>query len=279
MKPLYKKIRLCILTAVTVVLLNGCFFGDSLSISFTEDLVVISVTGVSIGSCEDNGDGTFECITAGLFSAFETLSLPELIFRLVLLDPLVVQFPADVSNFNGSFLNNDSGTGGALVITPGLTSVPIDVDRTLNAEPGTQLVVIGLPDAAATTGNFSFNLNFSIPPGTSELEVKPIITGLVELTDGSTFYPPVLPCVDDMSSAPALNIPIPVPGDTFTLPPLTPDLGCNNVTYNFIPDGTIPSLPPTAIPALGPWSLLVLTTLLGGAGGVWLRRHRADSSA
>jgi hypothetical protein len=242
MKPLFKHIHLSLLVVVLAGLLSGCLFPGSLSVSTFEGIVSISAGGIDIGTCfaDEEDPGTFDCINNEIFSTFETLTLPELLFRLVLLDPLVVQFPAEANNFSGSFLHNDTGANGNLAITAGLNSVAIDVDRTLTAEPGMQLVVIGFPDGAPTTGNFSFNLNFQAPPGASSVEVKPIITGLVELTDGSIFYPPILPCVDSMADAPAVTISLSGSGGVLNLPPLTADMGCNNVTYNFIPDGTPP---------------------------------------
>jgi hypothetical protein len=205
-------------------------------------IVSLSIGDVNIGACFPSEErGFFDCINNGIFSTFETLTVNELLFRIVLLDPLVVQFPADASDFAGSFLHNDTGTAGALVITPGLASVPIDMERSLTAAPGTQLVTIGMPEGAPLTGNFAFNLRFRVPPDAASVETKPLITGLVELTDGSVFYPPIYPCVHDMAGAPAVTIPLPAPGGLVTLPPLPQDLGCDRVTYNFVPGVPPPS--------------------------------------
>ena len=266
--------RLRSLAAITAAasVLGGCLFGSVTVTTFAES-VSISVGGVDIGTCfEDPEDpGTFRCINNEIFSTFETLTRPELLFRLVLLDPLVVQLPAGVTDFAGSFAHTDSGTSGSLAITSGLASVRVDLTRTLVAEPGTQLVVIALPAAAPMAGRFSFNLNFRVPQGTTALPVKPIITGLVQLTDGSTFYPPIYPCVHTMSAAPLVTIPLPSPGDAFAFP--QPNLGCRDVVYDYVGAGA----PPAAaadIPAIGPWMLAVLIALLGSAGAARLGRRQ-----
>jgi hypothetical protein len=236
LKRKYKGLLLLLTFMTMSMTLSGCLFGDSLSVSFFEDLVVISITGVTIGSCEEMSPGEFECITAGLFTAFETLTIGELMYRLILLDPLVVQLPVGATNFNGSYLHIDSSTGDQLDITAGLSSINLDANRVMTAEPGQQFVIIGLPEGAPTSGDFAFNLNFQVPLGTTSLEVKPIITGLAELTDGTTYYPPVFPCVHDMADAPSISTSLPVPGDILTLPPLTQDMACDGVVYDFIPN-------------------------------------------
>jgi hypothetical protein len=231
MRPLFRRIRPCILPVALAAMLSGCLFGSTFVVFSSGDFVSVSLGDIQIDVCASIGTTTFECLVSGLSSRFDMLTPAQLRSQL-LLDPVVVQFPTGVASFAGSF-SHDSGASGALAITAGLASLPIDVNRTLVAEPGTQLVVIGLPPNAPITGSFDFNLNFRVPPGTTSLQVKPIITGRVELDDGSVFYPPIFPCAHTMAAAPPLFIPLPVPGDNFTLPPLSPLLGCNNVTYDF----------------------------------------------
>jgi hypothetical protein len=240
MKPPLQRIRLCIFLLALAVALNGCLFGEELSVTVLGTSVFISAGDIDLGLCGESDPAVFLCSFGEIFSTFQTLSTPELLVTLFLLDPVVLQLPAGVTNFTGSFLHNTSGTSGALAITAGLTSLPIDAERTLVAEPGTQFVVIGLPAAAPTTGSFSFNFNFDVPPGTSAIQVKPILTGRAELGGGTVFYPPLLPCVTDIADVPALTVPLPVPGDTLTLPPPSADLGCRNVVYNLVPGGAVP---------------------------------------
>lgn len=243
-KRTIKNLVLLTMLAATSLVLSGCLFPDSLSFYSFAGNVSISVAGVQVETCFPNEEpsNTYDCLNNSVFSTFETLTEPELIFRLILLDPLVVQFPAEATDFAGSYFHTESNSGGSLELTTALSSIDLDVNRSLTAEPGMQFVVIGLVAGAPTEGTFSFNLNFKVPPDTTSLEVKPIITGLVELSDGSIFYPPVLPCAHNIASAPTLSTALPAPGDTLTLPTLTQDLGCDNVTYNFIPQSTGNSL-------------------------------------
>src|SRR5262245_53966426 len=186
MQSPFTRLRRRIIPVALATMLSGCLFERSFVVFFGGDTVSISVGDIEIDSCTRAGPVTFDCLVAGFLSRFDVLT-PAGFLSQQLLDPLVLQVPIGVTNFAGSFRHDDSGAGGALTITAGLTSLPIDVNRTLVAEPGTQLAVIGLPPNAPTTGSFDFNLNFRVPPGTTSLDVKPIITGRVELTDGSVF--------------------------------------------------------------------------------------------
>jgi hypothetical protein len=259
------------LAAAFALLLGGCLFPNSLSVFSFEGVISISAGNIDLGTCFQEPDNNYLCFPDDLDSRFRILSLPELLFRLVLLDPIVLQLPAGASNFAGSFLHTNSGTSGALAITAGLNTVRIDLDRQLTAEPGMQLVVIGLPAGAPTTGTFSFNFNFSPPAGATSVVVKPIVTGLVELTNGSVFYPPIYPCVTSMATATAITIPIPVPGDTLTLPPRPPGLACQNVAYDY--GGAAGPAVTANIPLLGPWLLAALAGLIGAIGARRLRRR------
>ena len=180
---------------------------------------------------------------------------------------MVIQFPDGVSDFSGTFLHQDSGTGGPLVINAGLSSIAVDINQTLGPEPGNQLVLIDLPDGAPSEGDFAYNFNFTLPAGTTSLSVKPMFTGRVTL-DGQVFYPPLLPCVTDFADAPAITIPV-APGDqNFTIPSIA-GLGCNNAIYNF--GGTAAPVP-TAIPTLTQWGVVLLFGLLCLGGVYYLRR-------
>lgn len=64
------------------------------------------------------------------------------------LDSLVVRFPTDGTNFAGSFSHNESSNSGNLDITAELSSVNLDVNRSLTAEDGKQFVAIKLPAGA-----------------------------------------------------------------------------------------------------------------------------------
>jgi len=70
---------------------------------------------------------------------------PEWAFYVWLVDPLVMQFPADAHNFSGTY-DDGIDASGQLIIQSGLTTVPVAPGVFLRAEPGHQLVVIDFPD-------------------------------------------------------------------------------------------------------------------------------------
>ncbi len=237
-------IRRWVLIIASVPLLVSCFFGGSVFVTTEGGVLSIRVAGlgekgVLLGECvEVNTQGDYSCDFGGILSETQILTSAELLATLILLDPLVIQLPNDFTNFTGTFTRN-FGSPEPLAITAGLTSVPIDLDRSLTAEPGTQLVVVGFPIGTPLSGFFTFDLGFEMPPGTTEFQAKPILTAYAELADGSKFYPPLLPCVDNMGDAMALTVTLPVPGNNLVLPTLTQDMGCSNVRYDINPDSRI----------------------------------------
>lgn len=252
---------------LVALLTGGCFVEGALSVFLSEEGTVNISYSTEADACTEVSPFSFTCVFSAIDSDVQVLSPAELLFLLLLIDPMVVEFPDDVGGFTGSFLHG-SGASGPLTITEGLSSVPVDDDETLVAEPGTQLVILELPPGAPTTGDFSFNLAFTPPPGTTEVVTKPLFTGRIELTDGNVFYAPLFPCLTDMSQVPTFTLPIPAPGDTVTIPDLDPALACDGRVYQYGAGG----LAPFAIPALGPAGLLMLVLLLGAAGWLALRR-------
>ena len=256
--------------------ISGCLIRAAipLFVTINEDGTItlsISVTNTP-AECSSSAFG-FVCnyMTPSGESEFATLSLlGERSLTTLLIDPMVIQFPSDASNFAGSFLHNDTSTSGNLVINAGLAFVRVDLDQTLNAELGTQLVIIDLPDGAPTEGNFAFNLNFVLPSGTTSLSMKPMFTGRV-VANGETFYPPLLPCVTNFADAPSITTPIPAPDDQINVPSVA-GLGCDNVSYNY---GTAATAGPasTAIPTLTQWGLILLLGLLGFVGIYYMKRR------
>lgn len=264
--------RRVIATSLAVFLLGlmagGCFFEDSIIsvVTFSDegDIDISFSKSATPGLCQDEGAFRFSCDFFGFVnSSFELLTAEELLFLLFLIDPLVVQLPDDAHDFAGSF-NTGSG-GDDLVITPGLSTVPVDEDRSLVAEPGTQLVTIELPPGAPTSGEFDFNFNFMVPSGTTEIIAKPLFTGRIELTDGRVFYAPTYPCVSDMAQVPELVIAIPPPGDMVEIPAPSQGLACDGEVYRYGEGAPVPAAGPAALVGL------VLLILLSGAGWIATR--------
>ena len=130
------------------------------------------------------------------------------------MDPIpviMIQVPADASNFLGTF-DNGSGRVGTLVFTPGNTQLALDAGTTLVAEPGMQLVIVEMPatlsmamDMAAPkalAGNYFMVLSYDA----SSARIKAISSGKL-LTGNTAFYPVLIPCVTSMSGVPEIPVP------------------------------------------------------------------------
>lgn len=131
-------------------------------------------------------------------------------------DPMVIQFPADANNFIGTF-DDGMGTYGPLIITSGLSTIPVGHSETLDSEPGQQIVTVSLPDGLAP-GLYDISLEFDLDTS-RDIEIKPLIAA--ELTcAGDTFFPPTVPCgVTSFADLPAVTIPM---SDSFV--PISPPL-------------------------------------------------------
>lgn len=242
-----RRLRTVLLVAVLAAVAlasTGCILGSSVEIfAFDrgEGLTDVSVSATTdIALCVTNGSGIFTCeyyfvgpSGERLISSAFVLSDIELALLLFLLDPLVIQLPDSAHDFAGSYLHTESGEGGDLAITSGLDTLPIDADRSFTAEPGTQIVVIELPEGAPTTGEFAVNFNFAVPDTLTSLEMKPLFTGRVDTVLGDTFYLPLLPCVMDMASVPPVSVPLPAGGQV-SLPVASVE-GCDGEVYAMTP--------------------------------------------
>ncbi len=124
---------------------------------------------------------------------------------LALYDPVIVQVPASMSDFAGSIALGPPGVtpGTPLQIQSGLTSIAIDANTTLAAEPGMQFVIIDFAAPAnAPSGQYTLDFQFR---GTAS-SIKVIFAGKVS-SGAATYYPPIFPCATNMSQVPALAIP------------------------------------------------------------------------
>jgi hypothetical protein len=255
---------------------SGCFFSDTFvvfSSTGNEGEVNVSMSGNSlVAPCNQNG-AFFECLFgsgegAGILSS---LSFTEIALILFFADPLVVQVPASAYGFAGSY--SAPGENGSLSIVTGLGTVPVDATRALTAEPGMQFIIVDLPAGAtipASPTNYAFNLNFKLPPGTSSIDVKPMFTGKVD-TGSTVYYPPLLPCVDNIGAAPSITIPLPAPGDSVAVPPITSALACSSKVYSLGAAAASAASGVTAIPTGSPWMYAAMAAILVLLAGVRLR--------
>lgn len=149
----------------------------------------------------------------------------------VVLDPLIVELPADAPDISGTF-DDGAGHSGELIVYPALPFVPVDDTRTLTARPGKQLVVLDLPNGVPTAQvNYHFQLR--IPPSIGSgagvaPEVRAMLTGKLT-ANGKTFYQPLLPCTTDFTAVPALGISRSTTATPITFPPAA-GAGCAATT-------------------------------------------------
>lgn len=228
---------------------SGCFLQTLSGATFQvgNDLITSVRTDSILATCVNGGFGSanVECTyffidangvpvevnsSAQLISEFGILG--------VVIDPLIYQVPANATNITGTY-DDGNGTSGDLEIASGYRSIPIDIRRTLIAEPGTIFVIAELPDGVVFENvQFTFNLNFSqVEGGTAPVSVKPLLA-LKYSTDDTVFYPPMLPCVDTMSAVPAISI-----GVDSALQPLTipqPVNACEDEFYPLLGFGVFP---------------------------------------
>lgn len=262
---LLKLITLCVLVATT----TGCFlnallgqsFEDSGSLQGSASISECSMSGSTV-ECTNNIDGQESSSNFELQGDFNII---EAIF-----DPVVVQFPQGASNFSGTF---SGATSGNLSIQAGLSSVPVDLNTSLVAESGTQLVVLDFPTPPPPIpGAYGFIVNFDLPSGTGAIDVKALFTGKVE-SGGQMFYPPIFPCVTDIAALPSITIPLSNNLQLLDLSAAATVQGCNGTVYSYSTT-TPPPVPgqPTSIPTLSTWGLLLFTLLLGCGGYYYSRR-------
>ena len=155
---------------------------------------------------------------------------------LTLYDPLIVQVPASMSNFAGSIAIGPPGIAPntPLSILSGLTSVPIDANTNLVAEPGMQLVIIDFQaPSGAPFGTYTLKFQFS---GTAS-SIKVVFAGKVA-AGGNTYYVPIYPCVTSFANV--LPIALPVVNLAGLIPLIVSAQGCNGQNYNF--SGLAPSV-------------------------------------
>lgn len=232
-----RSLRVCLTLMLIAVMTTGCFFGEVLDVTVFErdgsPAISISTSSSWLPCLPNEDSGLFSCTYFGEDGISEFgISWLGLLLELLIFDPLVLQVPEGASNFQASYFEQ-GGAGGAMVVTAGLDSIRVDSTRTLQAEPGTQLVIVDFPSDAPPSGSGGFNLNFQIPEGLETLNIKAVFTGKVML-DGETYYVPLYPCTTDMSALPTLNVPLPSGGEV-TLPVDSVE-GCDGEVYSYGPN-------------------------------------------
>jgi hypothetical protein len=228
---------------VLSLLTSGCFLLQTLHVEVAEtiresvELYIASVqANATVAICDDFVD--FPSLPVNcryLVNGVEIGSTARFVSELgifgLIVDPIVLELPAGVTNIGGTF--SGGGTTGNLVVYPNLSFVPIDDTRTLTPAAGKQLAIVDLPASAQVNGvNYQFNMTFQqvVPAGTPPTQYKVLFAGKI-IVAGKAYYPPILPCVDSFATLPLMQfpalgnaLPINVPGG------LTP---CANKVFQY----------------------------------------------
>ncbi len=187
-------------------------------------------SGATVAVCAQDGyfyqcyyiiDGEFLTSTVELLSEFYLLG--------VLIDPLIVQVPADVTNITATF---DDGSGAQPALVAERAAFEAEPGSVITAEVGTKFLIVELPPSvvatlprfdAANKPTFNFALNFEQRTPLSQpvepIRVKAMLTGKVTV-NGHDYFAPLFPCVRNFADIPAVALPI---SDTFVN--LQPHLG------------------------------------------------------
>lgn len=211
-----KRVLLCSLVVLTIGITSGCFLQTNLGVEFVDDnstlvdqIFSAMDNRATLSICSPFFDHV-ECryfVNGELIGSTAQFQSEFGIIGGAIVDPVVLELPSAVTNIAGTF--EGGGVTGNLVVYPKLSFVPVDDSQTIAAEPGTQLVIVDLPDGTPVGGvDYHFNLSFhqTVPKGTGPTPVKALLTGKTQLL-GKTFYMPFLPCTTSFSSVPAILMP------------------------------------------------------------------------
>lgn len=174
----------------------------------------------------------------------------------LIIDPLVLQVPADATNVVATY--NNAGADLPLVVTEA-TSFAATPTVVVAAEPATKFLILELPDAAAAAlppgrSEIDFSLSFDVADP-ANLLVKPMLTARVD-HGGVRYYVPVFPCVTSFAGIPAVQIPV-ATDFQFLNPAFDPfvnnaaTFACNQVVYDF-DAATTPTATPVPSPTADP---------------------------
>jgi hypothetical protein len=211
------------------VFLSGCFlrsmFGNVIIVpdiaTGVNEIITTVFSDSTAAVCQEPGNfNYFECtyIVDGevIMTTFYLLS--EFGFTGVLIDPVILQVPQNVTNVVAMF-DDESGAGPRPLIQRQTDAFLVTPSQRVTPETGQKFIILELPDsitAGLTPGDpasgpvFTYTLQFSqmqpIADPVAPVEVKALLTGKA-VVDGLTYYVPLLPCTANFANIPALEIP------------------------------------------------------------------------
>lgn len=239
--------------AVSSLLLAGCFLKQVLGAVVIEDLgefidrqLVSLDAGATTATCRTSF-GEVDCtyVIDGWPVESSARLISEFGFFGVIVDPLILQVPANARAFSATF----TGAGnGAIEITELVGGFDADARTHVDPEPGHRFVVLDFPTAATpgAAADYSFRLTYeqnaeetATPPpplavkAVAPVRLKAMFAGRVTAR-GKTFYPPMLPCVTNFADVPSITLPLTATLSPVALPPVA-NRGCNRKAYIFDP--------------------------------------------
>jgi hypothetical protein len=173
-------------------------------------------------------------------SGFQGVSVPtdvdifNAVNAIIAYDPVILEVPAAAGNFSGTMNQNvpPFQLHYDLQVTAGLAAIPIDANTTLVAEPGTQLVIVDVPDGFVP-GSYAVQFRYT----NAGPSAKVIFAGKVQV-NGTTYYPPLLPCVSDFADVASISTTSFTPADALALAHNLQ--GCNHKVYDYGGGGAPP---------------------------------------
>lgn len=149
----------------------------------------------------------------------------------VLYDPVVVQVLANATIVSATY--SGAAGSGALEVTNVTGGLRADATTRINPEPGHRLVVLDFPAPSPPIGTYDFSLALSIPGNATPVRLKTLFAGKVTVGNAK-FYPPLLPCTTDLSTIPAIALPVSDSPQAVNLTGLNLQVGCKQKVYTFI---------------------------------------------
>lgn len=214
------------LVFILATLLTACalrsLFGNVIIVEDIGEEVNEIITTVFSDStaavCLDTDYGFYECtyIIDGEIITSTLYLLSEFGITGVLIDPVILQVPADVVEITATY---DLGDGADFLSVATSESFYVTPNMTVTAEPSSQFLILELPAHVANElppGDPQAGLMITYTLGFKQVQpidipiepvsVKVLLTGKV-VVNGHNYYVPILPCVADFAGIPAIEIP------------------------------------------------------------------------
>lgn len=215
-----------LLIGITASLLSGCvlrsLWGNVIAVEdisdHVDEIITAVFTNATVAVCRSEPEGLFSCryFVDGQQVTSTVYLLSEYGLAGVLIDPLILQVPADVTDITATY---DDGSGSKPLVGRYVESFKVTPDTTVTAETGQTFLILELPPSATASlpsgdpqngPQYDLSLQFKrVKPISAPVEpimVKMMLTGKVVINE-HVFYVPILPCVTDFADIPALEIP------------------------------------------------------------------------